>query len=118
MRAFVVFSFILISNLFADCYDEICKDSLSATTATNNFTQTTNEEFKAINQQILKAQEKQTILNNLTAKKLQTYIAHEYLKQEELITLKSINFLIKKLIEQENAKIRALQIRTKVKLND
>lgn len=112
MKKIIFIMMILTGSLFGEyCYTD-CIDSLSDNSSID-FADILRDEFSKINEKINDFDENLKTLNNLTVGKLQQYIAIRELKINELNELEKINSLIEKLIEQENIRIKALNIKAK-----
>lgn len=112
MKKIIFIMMILTGSLFGEyCYRD-CKDSLNDNSSIE-FEKMLRKEFSEINVKINDFDENLKKLNNLTVGKLQQYIAIRELKINELNELEKINSLIEKLIEQENIRIKALNIKAK-----
>ena len=116
MKFAFAFAVLLVNFAFAVyCYSPCSPDTLSNPN-TQMFQTQTKQDLMQIKNQIELAKSKLDTLQQLNADKLKSYTAEKNLKEQELIELKKINFLIKQLIEQENIRIKALDIKIKGKI--
>ena len=117
MKKSILIILIFASSLFG-YYCELCEDTLNDTSSVISFKSMLEEKFSEINEEIKEFEKNLDWLINITAYKLQRYTAIKDLKKSELSELEKINFLIEKLIEQENIRIKALNIKAKSSIAD
>ena len=118
MKKIIFIMTILTSSLFGYCYCEEpcytpCVDNITSLNSIDNFQTMLDGKFSNINEKINNFDGQLKELIELTGRKLEQYVAIKELKTSELNELEKINSLIEKLIEQENIRIKALNIKAK-----
>ncbi|MDA3053304.1 hypothetical protein OFO01_06930 [Campylobacter sp. JMF_01 NE2] len=117
MRLILCFCLFLANVCFAKCYGP-CVDSASDLGANELFMNAVMPSLQKINSKVEFAKQQLDTINQLNADKLRSYVALKNLKVQELLEHKKINFTLQRLIDEENIRIRALDIRAKRKLNE
>lgn len=116
MKKLVLFLFLLGVHLYgASCYSP-CIDSLLQTQSTIQFTNKTNSKLAQIRKEIENANKNFQKIIDLAKQKYASYIAERAYKQDQLNTIKNINFELEKLISIEEIKARNSHIRLKKEL--